>query len=132
MAAAAAFCLVEAEGVTLFNHDNLTGLCDEQDFDVEILLPSGRMYALERSESEERPRKEHDKTCRVRFHLNIPPGIGARNAMERDSAMTRLIAHLRRHFKGYGADNIGFFKARDARTGRSPSTLTGFVNHPQG
>ena len=42
MAAAAAFCLVEAEGVTLFNHDNLTGLCDEQDFDVEILLPSGR------------------------------------------------------------------------------------------
>ena len=93
------------------------------------------MYALEHSvlsESEAlRPRKEHDKTCRVRFHLNIPPGIGARNAMERASAMTRLHAHLRRHFKGHGADNIGFFKARDARTGRSPSTLTGFVNHPK-
>ena len=58
------------------------------------------MYALEHSvlsESEAlRPRKEHNKTCRVRFHLNIPPGIGARNAMERDSAMTRLHAHLRR------------------------------------
>ena len=79
LAAAAAFCLIEAEGVTLFAHDTQMGLCDEQDFDddVEVLLPSGRMYALERSELSERetrPRKEHDKTCRVRFHLNIPPG----------------------------------------------------------
>ena len=101
----------------------MTGLCDEQYFDVEVLLPSGRMYALERSvlsESEAlRPRKEHNKTCRVRFHLNIPPGIGARNAMERDSAMTRLIAHLRRHFKGYGeqttlASSRPATRARDA------------------
>ena len=77
LATAAAFCLIEAEGVTLFAHDTQMGLCDEQDFDVEVLLPSGRMYALERSELSERetrPRKEHDKTCRVRFHLNIPPG----------------------------------------------------------
>ena len=88
---------------------------DEQDFDVEILLPSGRMYALERTAESEapRPRKEHDKTCRVRFNLNIPPGLGARNSMERDSAMTRLHFMIRRHFNGFGADNIGFFKARD-------------------
>ena len=49
MAAAAALCLIEAEGVTLFNHDGTAGLVDEQDFDVEMLLPSGRMYALERT-----------------------------------------------------------------------------------
>ena len=133
MAAAAALCLIEAEGVTLFNHDGTAGLVDEQDFDVEMLLPSGRMYALERTAESEalRPRKVHDKTCRVRFHLNIPPRLGARNSMERDSAMTRLQIMIKRHFSGFGVDNIGFFKARDARTGRYPSTLTGFVNHPK-
>ena len=110
------------------------GLCDKQDFDVEVLLPNGRQYALERSEHPERetrPRKEHDKTRRVRFHLNIPPGIGARNAIERAAAMSRLHGHLRRHFKGHGAHNIGFFKARDEHTGRAAHTLTGFVNHPE-
>ena len=87
MAAAAALCLIEAEGVTLFNSAR-GEIQDEQDFDVEILQPSGRMYALERTEESEalRPKKVHDKTCRVRFTLNIPPGLGARNTMERDAA----------------------------------------------
>ena len=91
------------------------------------------MYALERTAESEapRPRKVHDKTCRVRFTLNIPPGLGARNSMERDSAMARLHFVIKRHFGGFGAENIGFFRARDERTGRSPSTLTGFVNHPR-
>ena len=84
----------------------------------------------ERLEHETRPRKEHDKTCRVRFHLNIRPGIGARNATERAAAMSRLHGHLRRHFKSHGAHNIGFFKVRNDKTGRSARTLTGFVNHP--
>ena len=89
------------------------------------------MYALERTAESEapRPRKVHDKTCRVRFTLNIPPGLGARNAMERDAAMVRLQFMIKRHFGGFGAVNIGFFKARDERTGRNQYSLTGFVNH---
>ena len=44
--------------------------------------------------------------------------------------MSRLHGHLRRHFKSHGAHNIGFFKVRNDKTGRSARTLTGFVNHP--
>ena len=133
MAAEAAHCLIESEGVTLFRHDSQQGLCDEKDFNIEILLPSGRQYPLERSArqaQEERPRKEFDKTRRVRFHLNIPSGLAARNDTERTAAMVRLHAHLRRHFKNHGANNIGFHKARNDKTGRFANTLTGFVNHP--
>ena len=133
MAAEAAQCLIESEGVTLFRHDPQHGLCDEKDFNIEILLPSGKQYPLERAARqarEERPRKEFDKTCRVRYHLNIPSGLAARNETERAAAMVRLQAHLRRHFKKHGANNIGFHKARNDKTGRFANTLTGFVNHP--
>ena len=97
------------------------GLCDEKDFNIEILLPSGKQYPLDRSARqarEERPRKEFDKTHRVRFHLNIPSGLAARKETERTAAMVRLHAHLRRHFKMHGANNIGFHKARNDKTGR--------------
>ena len=49
MAAEAAHCLIESEGVTLFRHDPQQGLCDEKDFNIEVLLPSGRQYPLDRS-----------------------------------------------------------------------------------
>ena len=133
MAAEAAQSLIESEGVTLFRHDPQQGLCDEKDFNIEILLPSGKQYPLDRSARqarEERPRKEFDKTHRVRFHLNIPSGLAARKETERTAAMVRLHAHLRRHFKMHGANNIGFHKARNDKTGRFANTLTGFVNHP--
>ena len=132
MAAVAAFCLFDAEGVTLF-HTVQGEIQDEQDFDVEIMQPSGRMYALERAEADEapRPKKVHDLTCRVRFTLAIPPGLGARNTMEREAAMDRLEYTIKHHFGGFGAENIGFFKARDERTGRSNMNLTAFVNHPK-
>ena len=44
MAAGAALSLIEAEGVTIFRYDPSQGLDDELDFEVEILLPSGRSY----------------------------------------------------------------------------------------
>merc|ERR1712086_789436 len=135
LAAAAAHCLMDAEGVTLFHTKN-GEVQDEQDLDVELLLPSGRMYALERTEANEalfaaRPKKVHDTSRRVRITLSIPPGLGARNTIERAAAMDRLEFTIKRHFGAFGARDIGFFKAQDERTGRNNMNLTAFVNHPK-
>ena len=73
LATAAAFCLIEAEGVTLFAHDTQMGLCDEQDFDVEVLLPSGRMYALERSEGAPGARDAPPQGARQDLPRAVPP-----------------------------------------------------------
>ena len=53
MAAAAALSLIEAEGVSIFHYDPAKGIDNELDFDVELLLPSGRKYSLARPD---RPR----------------------------------------------------------------------------
>ena len=130
MAAAAALSLIEAEGVTLFHFDSTNGLDHETDFDVEILLPSGRQYSLARPDRQTRPPKKHDLSCRIRFRIGIPSGMSARNDEERDRAMTRLRDHFRQHFKKYDAHNVGFHKHRDEHSGRFVQGLTGFVNHP--
>jgi hypothetical protein len=130
MAAAAALSLIEAEGVTLFHYDSANGLDNETDFDVEILLPSGRQYSLARPDRQTRPPKKHDLSCRIRFRIGIPSGLSARNDEERDMAMSRLRDHFRHHFKSYNAHNIGFHKHRDEHSGRFVQGLTGFVNHP--
>ena len=130
MAAAAALSLIEAEGVTLFHYDSANGLDNETDFDVEILLPSGRQYSLARPDHQTRPPKKHDLSCRIRFRIGIPSGLSARNDEERDMAMSRLRDHFRHHFKSYNAHNVGFHKHRDEQSGRFVQGLTGFVNHP--
>ena len=130
MAAAAALSLIEAEGVTLFHFDSANGLDNETDFDVEILLPSGRQYSLARPDRQPRPPKKHDVSCRIRFRIGIPSGLSARNDEERDMAMSRLRDHFRHHFKSYNAHNVGFHKHRDEQSGRFVQGLTGFVNHP--
>ena len=130
MAAAAALSLIEAEGVTLFHYDSANGLDNETDFDVEILLPSGRQYSLARPDHQTRPPKKHDLSCRIRFRIGIPSGLSARNDEERDMAMSRLSDHFRHHFKSYNAHNVGFHKHRDEQSGRFVQGLTGFVNHP--
>ena len=130
MAAAAALSLIEAEGVSLFHYDSVNGLENELDFDVELLLPSGRKYTLARPDRPSRAPKEHDTSCRIRFQMGIPSALSARSGEEREMAMTRLRDHLRNHFLGHGAHNVGFHKHRDERSGRSAQGLVGFVNHP--
>ena len=100
MAAGAAFSLIEAEGVTIFRYDPSQGFDDELDFEVEILLPSGRQYPQIRdgqAEREFRPPKEHDLTCRVRFVADIPSGLATRNHDERSHALELLRNQLKRH-----------------------------------
>ena len=134
MAAGAALSLIEAEGVTIFRYDPSQGLDDELDFEVEILLPSGRSYPQIRdgqAEREFRPPKKHDLTCRIRFIADVPSGLAARNHDERSRALEMLRNQLRSHFESRGAHNVGFHKQRDDRTGRSAQAIVGFVNHPQ-
>jgi hypothetical protein len=130
MAAAAAHSLIEAEGVTLFHFDSTNGIDNETDFDVEILLPSGRKYSLARPDHKTRPPKKHDTSCRIRFRMGIPSGLSARNDEERDMAMSRLRDHLRQHFESFDGHNVGFHKHRNEHSGRFVQGLTGFVNHP--
>ena len=131
MAAAAALSLIEAEGVSLFHYDPAKGLENEVDFDVELLLPSGRKYSLARPDRPPRQPKKHDTSCRIRFQMIVPVALSARSSEEREKAMTRLRDYLRRHFMGYNAHNVGFHKHRDERSGRLAQGLIGFVNHPE-
>jgi len=130
MAAAAALSLIEAEGVCIFHYDPAKGIDDELDFDVELLLPSGRKYNVARPDRPPRQPKKHDTSCRIRFQMIVPVALSARSAEERGKAMTRLRDHLRRHFMSHNAHNVGFHKHRDERSGRLSQGLTGFVNHP--
>ena len=130
MAAAAALSLIEAEGVNLFHFDSANGIENELDFDVELLLPSGRKYTLARPDLPPRQPKKHDTSCRIRFQMTIPVALSARSAEEREKAMTRLRDLLRHHFLGHSAHNVGFHKHRDERSGRNAQGLIGFVNHP--
>ena len=130
MAAAAALSLIEAEGVSIFHYDPAKGIDNELDFDVELLLPSGRKYAVTRPARPPRQPKKHDTSCRIRFKMIVPVALSARSAEEREKAMTRLRDHMRRHFLSFNAHNVGFHKHRDARSGRSEQGLIGFVNHP--
>ena len=130
MAAAAALSLIEAEGVSIFHYDPAKGIDNELDFDVELLLPSGRKYNVARPDRPPRQPKKHDTSCRIRFRMTVPVALSARSAEEREKAMTRLRDQMRRHFLSFNAHNVGFHKHRDARSGRFEQGLIGFVNHP--
>ena len=123
MAAGAALSLIEAGGVTILRYDPAQGLDDELDFEVEILLPSGRSYPQVRdgqAERESRPPKKHDLSCRIRFMADVPSGLAARNHDERARALDMLRDQMQRHFTSRGAHNVGFHKHRDDRTSHGP------------
>ena len=129
MAAAAAKAMIDAEGVTVIAFDKKKGARDQRDFDVELLLPSGKPYPQDRKKSTNE-QKARDKTRRISCCLQVPQSSSGRDQTEGIAADKRLRAIVIAHFRKFNGQGIGFFHPRDPDTGRRESILSVFVNHP--
>ena len=129
MAAAAAKAMIDAEGVTVIAFDKKKGVRNQRDFDVELLLPSGKPYPQDRKKPTNEP-KARDKSRRISCCLQVPQSSSGRDQKEEIAADKRLRAIVHTHFRKFNGQSIGFFHPRDAETGRRESILSVFVNHP--
>jgi hypothetical protein len=129
LAAAAAKAMIDAEGVTVIAYDKKKGVRNQRDFDVELLLPSGKPYPQDRKKPATEP-KARDKSRRISCCLQVPQSSSGRDQKEEIAADKRLRAIVHMHFRKFNGQSIGFFHPRDAETGRRESILSVFVNHP--
>ena len=130
IAAAAAKAMIDADGVTIVAYDSRQGTRDPKDFEVEIRRPSGKPYEEPRGWRVQDAPRVRDKTKRISCFLHVPRNASGRAQDEEHAAERRLQMVANSHFHKFGGLGVGFYRPRDAESGRKESIVSMFVNHP--